>query len=120
MGDALLVEISRNLLTITRSGDVVARLGGDEFVVAGEATEQAAAIQLAERIVAAVASSEVAGADAVSASVGVAWLSPDDHSDAATAIANADAAMFRAKHAGRGSVVLAPSHTTPTDSDGTD
>ncbi len=114
-GDALLVEISRNLETTTRIGDVVARLGGDEFVIAGEAADPTAAMQLAERLLAAVASSEVAGADAVSASVGVAWVSPDDHSPAEAVIANADAAMLRAKRAGRGTVVLVPPQRTPAE-----
>lgn len=114
MGDDLLVEIGHNLRAITRGGDVVARLGGDEFVVAGEATDATAAVQFGERLVTAVANSSIAGADAVSASVGLAWISPDDHSDVPAIIASADAAMLSAKRAGRNTIVLADaSHPIP-------
>lgn len=116
MGDAVLIEISRKLQSTTRTGDVVARLGGDEFVIAGGATDQAAARQLAQRVVDAVATSDVAGVDAVSASVGVAWVAPGDHSDAATAIAAADAAMLDAKRAGKGTVAFAATGRTVTTS----
>ncbi|HUF32286.1 MAG TPA: diguanylate cyclase [Acidimicrobiales bacterium] len=111
-GDALLVEISRNLQTTRRAGDVVARLGGDEFVIAGEATDRAAAMHLGKRIVAAVANSTIAGADAVSVSVGLAWIGPDDPSDAPAAIATADAALLSAKRARRGAIVLAAAPQT--------
>lgn len=113
MGDELLVEISGNLHMSTRTGDVVARLGGDEFVIAGEAEHVASAMHLGQRLADAVAHSQVAGAGAVSGSVGVAWIGPDDRTGVGDVIASADKAMLSAKRAGRGKVVLATPHPSP-------
>ncbi|MFD4921813.1 diguanylate cyclase CdgB [Streptomyces goshikiensis] len=49
-GDTVLIEVSRRLAGIARSGDVVARLGGDEFVVLADRLTHAEARNLAARM----------------------------------------------------------------------
>jgi len=103
VGDQLLVEASHRLKELVRRADTVARLGGDEFVVLMENVEsQIAAAYLAEKIVAAFKQPFLVG-DAVlhiGCSIGI-TLYPDDGGDAITLLKNADAAMYRAKDAGR-------------------
>ena len=104
-GDALLGAIAQRMQDAI--GDAfLARLGGDEFaVVAPAATEPAKAAALAESLLAAFAD-EVAMNGLhlrISLSIGVA-LFPDDGTDADTLTANADAALYRAKAEGRGTV----------------
>src|SRR5262249_29665902 len=53
-GDALLREIARRLIDQVRAADMICRLGGDEFVVIAEDTDQAAATELAERLIQAI------------------------------------------------------------------
>ena len=49
-GDALLVALSRRLVTTVRPADTVARLGGDEFVVVCEEVDEAVAVALGARL----------------------------------------------------------------------
>ena len=101
-GDAVLVEVGRRIDAIRRTEDVVARLGGDEFVLLAAAiSHPTTALELAERIRAAV-QLPVLHNDLsleVSASVGVSLSQAD--STAATLLDLADMAMFEAKRAGR-------------------
>jgi diguanylate cyclase (GGDEF)-like protein len=106
-GDRLLVLVAERLLTAVRGVDTVARLGGDEFAILLEdLTTEAAAVVVAERAVSLIAAPfDLAGKPAsVSASIGVAVRS-DDSTGTDTLIAEADAAMYDAKRAGKGRVV---------------
>ncbi|MBU0751171.1 MAG: EAL domain-containing protein [Gammaproteobacteria bacterium] len=103
VGDLLLVEASHRLKDLVRRADTVARLGGDEFVVLMENVEsQIAAAYLAEKIVGAFKQPFVVGNAVlhIGCSIGI-TLFPDDGGDAVTLLKNADAAMYRAKDAGR-------------------
>ncbi len=54
VGDRVLTEVGRRLARGLRPGDVVARLGGDEFaVLCPQLHDDAAAVAIAERVVAA-------------------------------------------------------------------
>jgi diguanylate cyclase (GGDEF)-like protein len=106
-GDRLLALVAERLLLAVRGVDTVARLGGDEFAVLLEdLTTEAAALVVAERAVTLLAAPfDLAGKSAsVSASIGVAVRS-DDSTGTDTLIAEADAAMYEAKRAGKGRVV---------------
>jgi diguanylate cyclase (GGDEF)-like protein len=103
IGDKLLQSVSGRLTECLRATDIVSRQGGDEFVVLLSEMEQSedAAIA-ARRMLQAVA--EVHSVDHhalhVTTSIGVS-VYPEDGHDAETLIANADAAMYEAKEAGR-------------------
>jgi diguanylate cyclase (GGDEF)-like protein/PAS domain S-box-containing protein len=102
-GDRLLVEVGRRLEGLFREEDTVGRLGGDEFVVLIPATHGhelagPAALKVVEQLS---QPFEIDGQGVdISASVGVACF-PDDGDVPEDLIAAADAAMYRAKHAGR-------------------
>jgi diguanylate cyclase (GGDEF)-like protein/PAS domain S-box-containing protein len=102
-GDQLLCEVSRRLLAA--AGDVfLARLGGDEFALIAETADQPAGIaELTDRLLAAIQSDlDIEGSPIrAGLSIGVAVF-PDDGRDATTLLANADAALYRAKAEGRG------------------
>jgi len=103
-GDAVLQVVADRLRSTVRSGDVVCRLGGDEFVVLVEQVDaERELVELAERIVDAMARPMLAAGDQVQigASVGVA-IARDAGTDADLLFAEADAAAYRAKGSGRG------------------
>jgi diguanylate cyclase (GGDEF)-like protein len=108
-GDAVLIEVAQRLRAAVRTSDTVGRLGGDEFVVLmPELSERTGAVALAEKIRMAVRAPIWFDAVElhVSCSLGIA-IYPDDGTDEATLVRNADQAMYRAKAHGRDSSVLA-------------
>jgi diguanylate cyclase (GGDEF)-like protein/PAS domain S-box-containing protein len=103
-GDEMLRQLSRRLQAAV-GGAFLARLGGDEFaVIATDGDQPGAAEELADRILAAIDEDVVVNRHRLRAqlSIGIA-IHPNDGTDAATLIANADAALYRAKQEGRGS-----------------
>lgn len=105
VGDDLLVQMARRLLTRVREGDTVARFGGDEFVLVIDEAESLADITaIAEKLLDSLTPPfMVSGMELhVTASVGISVF-PDDGQDSETLLRNADNAMYRAKEAGRNS-----------------
>ena len=103
-GDQLLMQVAARLRTVLRQGELIARVGGDEFVVAQKGGAQpAAAALVADRVIRALEEPFVIfGATvSISASVGVA-IFPKDATSAEELTNKADAALYRAKAAGRG------------------
>jgi two-component system, chemotaxis family, sensor kinase Cph1 len=101
-GDVVLTEIAHRMRDGSRPEDVVARLGGDEFVLLCRGAGAPEAGAIAERLLGAIAEPvEVAGRPpiVVTGSVGIAAVDRDR--SAAENLDRADAAMYRAKHAGR-------------------
>lgn len=101
-GDRMLVEVAQRLTRLFPDGDTLARLGGDEFVALLPGCDAAHASLVAERILAAL-SLPITIADLTltpTASIGIA-VHPDDGLDFDTLLRQADAAMYRAKQAGR-------------------
>jgi diguanylate cyclase (GGDEF)-like protein/PAS domain S-box-containing protein len=103
-GDELLKTVAARMVNSVRSTDIVVRIGGDEFVIilvdhVNSASVHAATLQ---RIRSAIAEPMyLAGYSLrVTCSMGFAGY-PDDGRDAETLLANADAAMYRAKETGR-------------------
>lgn len=104
-GDAVLVEIASRIRRAVREYDVVGRYGGEEFIVVLSNCTPEIAEVVCQRIRQQIADepmSTPAGDLQVSVSIGVASATPD--SDAATLIAAADGALYRAKAAGRNRV----------------
>ncbi len=110
VGDAALRAVAGRLRSHVRGADVVARWGGEEFVIAMAGATAEDGIAAAERLRAAVAAAPVAqdagGAPIVATvSVGVALGARGGAVDAL--IEAADAALYRAKRAGRNRVEMA-------------
>jgi diguanylate cyclase (GGDEF)-like protein len=108
VGDAVLCEAARRMDGLVRAGDLVARLGGDEFVVLLEPVDsESAGVEIAERLAEILAEPVTYGGRqvALSASVGVAF-SLDGGIDADHLLAEADAAVYRAKAGGRARVEI--------------
>jgi diguanylate cyclase (GGDEF)-like protein len=104
-GDGLLRELSRRVQSVI--GDAyLARLGGDEFMIIQPDDRQPdSAADLAERLGSVVAEDIIFDGHhlRVGLSIGIA-LFPDDGRDVGSLLGNADAALYRAKADGRGTV----------------
>ena len=99
-GDVLLVEVARRLTGLLRKSDTVARLGGDEFVVL---LDGASAFEtVIENITAAISAPFFLDGErvAVGCSIGVA-VSGEGGADPDHLLREADAAMYKAKSAGK-------------------
>jgi diguanylate cyclase (GGDEF)-like protein len=104
VGDAVLLQAAKRIVSEVRDRDTVARLGGDEFVVIlpnvrDEIIARATAERLLERLGEAFTVHDMD--HYVGASIGIV-LFPDDGDSVELLLKNADAAMYRAKDAGRG------------------
>jgi diguanylate cyclase (GGDEF)-like protein/PAS domain S-box-containing protein len=102
-GDQLLTVMATRLRKLLRGSDLVARLGGDEFVVLLEGgTEPAALSLVARKALAAIAEPVILQGRSfqVTGSIGIS-VYPQDGSDAAALLKNADAAMYLAKDSGK-------------------
>ncbi|MGH8509563.1 MAG: EAL domain-containing protein [Gammaproteobacteria bacterium] len=103
-GDALLRMIGEELNSRARKSDVVARLGGDEFAVLLPNTDASGAETFAHQFNERLAETPFVHSDKryhIKASIGIALL-PDHGLNVEEIMANADAAMYEAKRAGRG------------------
>lgn len=103
-GDAVLKAVGAKLQGQCRVTDLVARYGGEEFAVILPETTSQGALELAERIRAAVEQGPWAER-AVTVSIGVAVLQPATLDEAAL-ICEADQALYKAKALGRNSVAM--------------
>jgi diguanylate cyclase (GGDEF)-like protein len=107
-GDRVLVEVARVLRRLSRDVDLPARYGGEEMAVILPQTDLGGAEQGAERMRAAIEGMQIQRLDgggllAITASFGVASF-PSQATDKTALIAAADAALYRAKRAGRNRV----------------
>ena len=103
VGDDLLRLVAKRLHMVVRESDTVSRMGGDEFaIILPDLPSAEDAASVSRKLIDALAQPfRLAGQDLfVSASIGI-TLFPDDTDDVDVLISNADAAMYRAKEAGR-------------------
>jgi diguanylate cyclase (GGDEF)-like protein/PAS domain S-box-containing protein len=105
-GDGVLTAIGAIIHKAARAGDIIGRIGGEEFGMLFPATPPDAARDVAERIRAAVEQAVVQitpdSSLSITISIGLAPLAGELKS----AMAQADAALYRAKRAGRNRVEL--------------
>jgi len=110
VGDKLLIEVSRRIQDAARGG-VVARLSGDEFGLIIDGAQPESALTIANRLVETV--SQEFRIDGKSIRTGLTTgiaIFPANGSDAASLLANAGAALFRAKAHSRGSINMYEPH----------
>lgn len=108
VGDDVLRHLARVLTAHVRDGDLLGRLGGEEFVAVLPATELPQALEVAERLRAAVAGTPLLRRPepvGFTISVGAAVRADGEATEAL--LARADGALYQAKGAGRNVVVAA-------------
>jgi diguanylate cyclase len=108
LGDELLRAVGDRLRGLVRAEDLLARTGGDEFALVLGGVGGPAAVEVAERLRAALlAPFDIRGCEIMpSVSVGIVVVHGPVGIDAETVIRNADAALHHAKAAGRDNVAL--------------
>ena len=109
-GDILLRQLAERLRSTLRAEDTVARLGGDEFaVLPAGACDEAAAMRIADKVLAALQTPFLIEEQAIHArmSIGVA-VYPAHGEDADILMRRADVAMYTAKRMRSGQVIYSP------------
>ena len=106
VGDKLLIEVARRIQASSRGG-VVARLSGDEFGLIIDGKQPDAGLALAEQLAEAMSNEFLIDGKSVRTgfTTGISVF-PQNGADAASLLANAGAALFRAKAKSRGSISL--------------
>jgi diguanylate cyclase (GGDEF)-like protein/PAS domain S-box-containing protein len=106
IGDKLLIEVARRIQTSARDA-AVARLSGDEFGLIIDGKQPVAGMLLAEKLAEVLATEFVIDGKSVRTGVttGISVF-PQNGADAASLLANAGAALFRAKAKSRGSISI--------------
>lgn len=108
VGDQVLREFADRCKISVREMDLIGRYGGEELIVLLPETDRETAMQVAERLRAAVAATPIKILDAeiaVTVSIGVA-TQDENTNQLETLIARADQAMYIAKHRGRNQVAI--------------
>ncbi|MBD1543174.1 EAL domain-containing protein [Arthrobacter sp. IA7] len=114
VGDRLLIQVSERLRRCLGPDDLIARLGGDEFAILLLDAGEHEALQLADRLRAALSEPLTLRGIAlqVGVSVGIA-LFPEQGEDLKTLLRKADTAMYRAKASRSGRHVYASEDHSP-------
>jgi diguanylate cyclase (GGDEF)-like protein len=123
IGDLVLKDMGKLILTVVRRTDIVARYGGDEFAIIAPHTTVSVARKLAERLRRVFEKSDIMPAGkgqdrqrfTVTASIGVAGLNQKGADDV-TLVKTADEALYKAKQAGRNRVVASDGMTISAQS----
>ena len=105
-GDLLLKGVAHRMLTRVRKSDTLARMGGDEFIwLVAHLSDKDQAARLAEEMLQTLSEPyEIQGLTiSITASIGI-GLCPDDATDAAVLIQQADSAMYDVKRDGKNGV----------------
>jgi diguanylate cyclase (GGDEF)-like protein/PAS domain S-box-containing protein len=106
IGDKVLIEVAHRIQAVARGG-VVARLSGDEFGLIIDGKQPEAGKALAQQLVEAMASEfQIDGKSVRTGLTTGISVFPHNGADAASLLANAGAALFRAKAKSRGSIIF--------------
>lgn len=109
-GDLVLQETARRLGDALRRQDALCRWGGEELLILLPDTDIQGALQVAEKLRASMAGSEIMAGDTPihqTISLGISSYQNDDNIDAV--VRRADGALYQAKHKGRNRVEIAES-----------
>ncbi|THC42486.1 diguanylate cyclase [Massilia sp. Mn16-1_5] len=105
VGDMVLRTLTDAARKLVRASDVLVRAGGEEFQVIAPHTSAIDGLKMAEKLRTAIEGTAMPGVDQVTISLGVAQLGEHESADSLTVRVNA--ALARAKRAGRNCVELA-------------
>ncbi|MCZ2497241.1 EAL domain-containing protein [Xylophilus sp. Kf1] len=106
LGDAILQTTARRLLSVGSGADTVARVGGDQFLLLLEDVEVSAAVETAEKILAAVAQPFFPGGTRIQLHCSIGISAYPAYPESGRLIQNADAAMYAAKKTGGASYAI--------------
>jgi diguanylate cyclase len=106
VGDDVLRSVAKAIRANLREGDCAGRYGGDEFGIVFAATDADAALTRAGDILRAVRAIILAGAPGVQVTASIGIAQAGTHPTLQQWIEDADAALYRAKRAGRDRVVV--------------
>jgi len=114
-GDDCLARVGKMVdQPLHRPADLAARYGGDEFVVLLPVTDTDGALDVAQRMLAAIAAMNIPhGASPfgrVTSSIGIAQMVPGPNDACQVLLERADRALYAAKQAGRNKVMAAPTY----------
>lgn len=112
VGDAVLKEVVARTRLSLRETDIIGRWGGEEFVLLLPSTGLDVAVGVAERIRAQIADKDFAHEGRVTVSIGVASCRVSD--ELKDLFDRADAALYRAKNAGRNCIEIEVPLKIPT------
>ncbi|MBC7502346.1 MAG: diguanylate cyclase, partial [Herminiimonas sp.] len=104
VGDSLLKTVAQRLQASVRGTDTVSRQGGDEFIILlSEVNDEQAVGSFVDKLCKSIGAPFTLGDQVlhIGASVGISMY-PEDGEGPEALIHNADAAMYHAKHGGRG------------------
>ena len=107
VGDEVLVEFTKVIISMLRKSDIFGRMGGEEFCIIMQNSSEKGAFQLAERICSNIESMEILYLQArvkVTVSIGIASL--DGEEDIESLLKRSDEALYEAKEGGRNRVVM--------------
>ncbi|NMP32146.1 diguanylate cyclase [Thalassotalea sp. M1531] len=107
-GDLVLIETASRVSSLLRDADVFGRYGGEEFGIVLPQTDQIGALEVAERVRAAISNSPIIFEGkkiSFSASVGLATLN-SEHKRYEDLISETDSALYRAKSSGRDQICI--------------
>ncbi|HUB97174.1 MAG TPA: sensor domain-containing diguanylate cyclase [Stellaceae bacterium] len=111
-GDRALRGVADALRHLGRSGDLIGRLGGDEFVLWIDRIPRTTAMRRAQSLLRGFGVKTQAIDDPamrmIGMSIGLAFVTGPITENASEIIARADVAMYRAKEAGKQTIVVAP------------
>lgn len=107
IGDRVLVETAARLRNAIRTNDLLARFGGDEFLLILPSASHATVTAIAQRMIDAMSRAFQIDSKTVyvTASVGIA-MAPHDGATAADLLRHADTALYKAKNAGRNTLMF--------------
>ena len=107
VGDVVIRAVSDATQAALRTSDVLVRSGGEEFQIVAPHTSAIDALKMAEKIRVTIADTDIPGCDRVTISMGVGQATAQETPDGLSV--RVDAALARAKRAGRNRVELAMS-----------
>lgn len=116
VGDQLLVQVARRLQACLRTTDIVCRMGGDEFMLILEGAGAVHDVQrMGQRVLTCLSEAYAIDGHHITVTPSIGAVIHDGQEPDTRLIERADAAMYAAKHGGKGRLVMATPGHDPSD-----